>query len=406
MRKILKILALTLIALTVLSVSALCAPALISESAVLIDADTGQVLYNKDMHAKRYPASITKIATVICGLEKLELSDKIVMSYDAVFSVSRDASHIALDTDEELSVEDAAHAALLMSANEACNGIAELASGSIDAFVDDMNELAVRAGAKGTHFANANGLRDSDHYTTAYDMAMICRYALKNEDFKRIFGTYKYTMAPTNKQPEQRLFVNQHEMISVPNMRYDGIVGGKAGWTQDAQYTLVTAAERDGRTLIAVVMKSPQNNNKYTDTKALFDYGFENFELLTLENFDIPKGDYSIEAPISLTVPKGTSKSDLSFLRVSEPDGEYLRISLNDGTELGTFPCESEVSAANVPPIEEEEPEKKRIHPILLLGLVLLSIIGLFALFILGIIIRKEIYRARRRRRRRRRMGK
>ncbi len=403
MRKLLRITALTFIACVLLISSALCAPALISESAVLIDADTGQVLYDKDMHAKRYPASITKIATVICGLEKLELSDRIVMSYDAVFSVSRDASHIALDTDEELTVEDASYAALLMSANEACNGIAERASGSIDAFVDDMNALAVRAGAKGTHFANANGLRDSNHYTTAYDMAMICRYAIKNEEFRKIFGTYKYTMAPTNKQPEQRLFVNQHEMISVPDMRYEGIIGGKAGWTQDAQYTLVTAAERDGRTLIAVVMKSPQNNNKYTDTKALLDYGFESFELLTIENSDLPKGDYAIEAPITLTVPNGTVKSDLFFERVSEPDGEYLRISLNDGTELGTFQCESEISAANLPADETEEPEKKRIHPILLLGLVLLSIIGLFALFILGIIIRKEIYRARRRRRRRRR---
>ena len=382
-----------------LCLPAFAAPSLISESAVLIDADTGQVLYNKEMHTKRYPASITKIATVICGLENAELSDKIVMSYDAVFSVSRDSSHIALDTDEELTLEDAAHAALLVSANEACNGIAELAGGDIPTFVDMMNEMAKDAGALGTHFANANGLRDPEHYTTAYDMAMICRHAIKNPDFLRIFGTYRYDMAPTNKQPEERHFINQHSMISIPEFMYDGVLGGKAGWTTDAQYTLVTAAERDGRRLIAVVMKSPRNNDKYTDTKALFDYGFENFDTLNVTTADLPQEEnYVLDAPVKILVPAGTKKDELLISPVSQKGSDCINISLSDGTEIGTFPC----SVDHVPTAVVQEPQKEGLHPILILGMVLLSVFGLFALLIAGIAIRKKIYRARRRRKRRR----
>ncbi|MBR5543036.1 MAG: D-alanyl-D-alanine carboxypeptidase [Oscillospiraceae bacterium] len=402
MSRFLKFAALCFFAALALNLSAIAAPSLISQSAVLIDAKTGQVLYDKAMHEKRHPASITKIATVICGLENASLSDKIVMSYDAVFSVSRDSSHIALDVDEELTVEQASYAALMMSANEACNGIAELAGGDIPTFVEMMNEMARNAGALGTHFANANGLRDPEHYTTAYDMAMICRHAIKNPDFKKIFGTYKYDMAPTNKQPETRHFVNQHSMISIPEFLYDGIVGGKAGWTQDAQYTLVTAAERDGICLIAVVMKSPRNNDKYTDTKALLDYGFENYEKLTLSTADLPRGNgYKLEGGLDILVPKGTSKSDLVITATMENGKDYINVALYDGEEIGRFPCSVTINAAKTVPVQSDS-AKSGIHPLAALGIALLSILGLFGLLLLGIIIRKKIYRAIRRRKRRR----
>ncbi|MBE6965683.1 MAG: D-alanyl-D-alanine carboxypeptidase, partial [Ruminococcaceae bacterium] len=261
-----------------LTVTAFAAPPeLVSESAVLIDAETGQVLYDKEMHKQMYPASITKILTVITGLEKLSMTEKMTMSHYAVFSLPVGSSHIALDEGEEITMEQAVYAALLMSANDACNGIAEKAAGSIEAFTEMMNETASRAGAKNSNFVNAHGLSDDNHYTTAYDMAMICRYALKNQTFRKVFSTYKYVMSPTNKQPEKRTFVNQHYMVSVPDMKYDGIIGGKAGWTSVSKCTLVTAAERDGRCLIAVVMKCVKDKDKYADTKALLDWGFENF---------------------------------------------------------------------------------------------------------------------------------
>lgn len=386
------------------SASAFAAPDLISESAVLMDANTGQVLYDKQMHTQRYPASITKIATVICGLENGDLDDKIVMSDEAVWSVSRDSSHIALDVGEEITLEQACYAALMMSANDACNGIAENSSGTIEAFVDVMNETMARAGAKNTHFANANGLRDSNHYTSAYDMACITKYALKNPDFKKIFGTYKYTMPPNNKQPEQRLFVNQHSMISMPEFLYDGIIGGKAGWTTDAQYTLVTAAERDGRTLIAVVMKSPRNNDKYTDTKALLDYGFSEFDTLTITSADLPRGSgYKLDGHVSVSVPKGYTRDDVKVETMMEDGCDYVVLSSLDGSEIGRFPCTVSIDASAEAPANARKTTNSGFSwktPLLILGGVVLSVIGLFLLLILAIIIRKKIYRAIRRRRR------
>ncbi len=377
------------------------APALISESAVLIDAKTGQVLYDKEMHKKQYPASITKIATVIVGLEHAELSDRIVMSEEAVFSVARDTSHIALTTDEEITFENAAYAALLMSANDACNGIAEHVSGDIASFVTLMNESVASYGAKNTHFSNANGLKDENHYTTAYDMAMICRHAIENQTFRKIFGTHTYEMPPNNKQPERRYFANQHSMIADPEFKYEGIIGGKAGWTTVAQYTLVTAAERDGRELIAVVMKSPRNDDKYTDTKARLGYGFSEFVEISPDS-----GGFSVEDSIALLVPKGTEKSDITAESVLVDGKERVSFRLSEApptmpATLGIFPIKERDRAVNTSSVgTHREEDRGGISFFAIIGIILGTIIALIALLLLGIIIRKKIYRMRRRRRR------
>lgn len=395
---------LILLFICLLSVPSLAAaPSLISESAVLIDGDTGQVLYNKSMDKKQYPASITKIATVITALENASLSDKITMSDEAVFSVSRASSHIALDVGEEITLEQACYAALLMSANDACNGMAELVSGKISEFVKLMNDTAAAAGARGTHFSNANGLKDSDHYTTAYDMAMICRYAIKNKDFRKIFGTYKYDMPPNNKQPLTRHFVNQHSMISDPAFKYDGIIGGKAGWTTAAQYTLVTAAERDGHTLIAVVMKSPRNNDKYNDTKALLDYGFSEFEPVTYTTSDLGGSNRTLESPITVFVPKGVGKNGITSETVMENGKDLLKLTLNAPhdlmqQEIGKFPYSVSIDVSS--PASSPSTGAGGMQVVFI---VLSVIIGLAVLFIATIIIRKKIYRMRRRYRTRRR---
>lgn len=392
--------------ISLLFCTASAAPSLISESAVLMDAETGQVLFDKNMHEQKHPASITKIATVICGLENGNLSDKITMSESAVFSVSRNSSHIALDVGEELTLEEASYAALLVSANEACNGIAEHCGGTIENFVSMMNKTAKDAGAKNTTFVNANGLRNEHHLTTAYDMACITRYALRNDDFRKIFGTYKYTMAPTNEQPEERLFVNQHYMISDPALLYDGFIGGKVGYTTDALCTLVTAAERDGRTLIAVVMKSPRDYDRYTDTKALLDYGFDNFHTLTVTKADLPSDkDYRLEKNIEINIEKGISVNDLTITAKDEGGETFIVVSSPAGEELAKVPCtvaDKETVHVFTPPPKSE----KKMSPVAVLGLVVLAIVGLLIflilLLVLAIIIRKKIYRARRRRRRRR----
>lgn len=380
------------------------APELVSESAVLIDAETGQVLYDKEMHKQMYPASITKILTVITGLEKLPMTEKMTMSHYAVFSLPVGSSHIALDEDEEITMEQAVYAALLMSANDACNGIAEAAAGSVDAFTDMMNETAVRAGAKNSNFVNAHGLSDDNHYTTAYDMAMICRYALKNETFRKVFGTYKYVMAPTNKQPEKRTFINQHYMVSVPDMKYDGIIGGKAGWTRVSKCTLVTAAERDGRCLIAVVMKCVKDADKYADTKALLDWGFENFSEVSYDTSDLPASGYAFDKPVELLLSPGKTREDVTLSVTMEDGIDYAVFSYADGEEILKTPCSVSIDVSAKTDGEIRRDTVKGIIGGIIRGvaIIVLCIVGAFVLLCVAIIIRKRIYRAKKKKRRRR----
>lgn len=158
-------------------------PNVSSEAAVLMDAGTGQILYQKNMDQKEYPASTTKIMTVLLALENGEFDDVLTMSHDAVFSILRGSSHIALTTDEQITLEQAVYAALLASANDAANGIAEYVSGSMEAFAEKMTERAHELGAINTHFVNAHGLDDENHYTTAHDLALIMQEAIKHEEF-------------------------------------------------------------------------------------------------------------------------------------------------------------------------------------------------------------------------------
>ncbi len=251
-------------------------PQIVSESAVLMDAKTGQVLYEKNMHMKLYPASITKILTVLLGIENSRLQDTITMSHGAVFSIPRGASHIALDEGEQITMEQALMAAMLPSANDASNGIAEHVSGSVASFAGLMNQRAREAGAINSHFVNPHGLPDEAHVSTAYDMAMITRAAIQNDTFRKILGTVRYTIPPSNKQKEARDLWSEHRMLTTNRFYYEGVIGGKTGYTQVSQNTLVTVAQRGERELIVVAMKS-QGYNVYNDTIALFDYGFDQF---------------------------------------------------------------------------------------------------------------------------------
>lgn len=251
-------------------------PQLVSEAAVLMDAKTGQILYEKNMHTQLYPASITKILTVLLGLEKGQLQDKVTMSRLAVFSILRGSSHIALTEGEEITLEQALMAAMLPSANDASNGIAEHISGSVEDFAVLMNQRAGEAGALNSNFVNPHGLPDEKHVSTAYDMAMITRTALQNDKFREILGTVRYTIPPTNKQPQSRDLWSEHRMLTTNRFYYEGVIGGKTGYTAVSQNTLVTAAKRGDRELIVVVLKSPAYG-VYTDTIALFDYGFNQF---------------------------------------------------------------------------------------------------------------------------------
>lgn len=293
-------------------------PQLQSETAILMDAATGQILYQKDINEKMYPASITKIMTGMLALKNSQLTDIITMSYDAVFSIDRDSSHVALDVDEQVTLEQAMYALSIESANDAANGIAELVGGSMERFVSMMNNAAKEIGAENTNFVNAHGLFDENHYTTAYDMAKITAAAIKVPGFTDFFSATYFEVPPTNKQPDTRYFRNANKMLN-GEIPYDGIIMSKTGWTTESQNTLITVAQRDETTLIAVVMKSSISAYKWDDTVQLLDYGFSQFYRTELSLSQIApqlkidaKSELSEPRAISLLLPSGTNADELS----------------------------------------------------------------------------------------------
>lgn len=251
-------------------------PKIEGESAILVDMVTGAVLYSKNADKVQYPASITKIMTSLLAAEHLNMKDKIVMSQSAAYGITiSDSSSIYADTGEEFTTEQAMMAVMLQSANEMTLALAEETSGSVKKFVELMNLKAKQLGCTGTHFNNPNGLPDELHYTTASDMAKIARAAWYNPTFRKYTTTTYYEIPPTNKFAKTRYLLNHHKMMKGNTYAYEGVMGGKTGYTDAAGNTLVTYAKRGNMRLVSVVMKSI--NGAYADTAALLDYGFNNF---------------------------------------------------------------------------------------------------------------------------------
>ena len=314
-------------------------PQIYAESAVVIEASTGTILYNKDMDQVNYPASITKIMTALLTVENCAMDEVVTYSYYATHSIEVGSSSIGTTEGEELTVEESLYALLLMSANECGNGLAEHIAGSVEAFADMMNAKAAELGCTNTHFVNPHGLPDDNHYTTAHDMALILKAALQNEHFVRIAGTAKYNMRATNKDDEITYMTNHHYMIApyrgVTRYLDYTVIAGKTGYTDLAMGTLVTAAERNGMTLLVVTMHTRPTGvygtPLFDDTALLLDYASENFSKLNVAanetNFSLENsgffhtgssifGQYKplieIDRNDDIILPNGASFSDAS----------------------------------------------------------------------------------------------
>lgn len=263
------------------------APELYSEIAILMDADTGAILYEKNAHAKAYPASTTKLMTGLLTVENCNLDEVAYTSYAAASSVGLEDSNIGAKVGEEFTIEQCLYALLVHSANEVAYVLAEHIAGDLPSFVMMMNMRAEELGALNTHFNNASGLHDIYHYTTAYDLAMIGRGCLNNATFIS-FDSYSgyYIMSPTNKTSVSRTLIPRNEMLKGGDYYYEYCKGGKTGFTDEAMYTLVTFAEKNGVRLIAVVLRSGKNK-RFEDCTKLFEYGFSNFTRHTPAESDI-----------------------------------------------------------------------------------------------------------------------
>ncbi len=306
-------------------------PTVSAEAAILMDADTKTILYEKNAHEQHYPASITKLMTALLAIENLEPTQQITFSKDAIYSIEPGSSHIGIKVDEVLTVDEALHGLLLMSANEVANGLGEAVSGSLDAFANRMTERAKELGAQNTHFVNANGLHDENHYTSAYDMALIGSYLAENDYFLKIMKDLTYEIPPTNITDETRYLYQQHYMLNPARnakLYREDVIGGKTGYTDQARHTLVTMAKQGDTTLVAVMLHSDKPAI-YTDTSALFDYGFASYESLklhtsdeivkTLPSYLVKSGQayqnanygLSLSDDVLVTVPHSVSKDDI-----------------------------------------------------------------------------------------------
>ena len=273
------------------------APETLSPGVILMEESTGTILYEKNSDEAHYPASITKIMTTLLVLENGNLSDMVTFSDDAINNT--EGSGIARDYGEQMTLEQCLYGVMLESANECAYAVAEHVGGTVENFVDMMNAKAKELGCTNTHFANPHGLQDENHYTTAHDMALIAQAAYQNETFRIIIGTKMYTIPPTNKHAEETVLRNHHDMLCTyhnANRKYlyPYCVGGKTGYTATANSTLVTYAEKDGMTLICVVMNT-QSPNQFIDTVNLFDYAFDNFQVLNVAENDT---NYSAETTV------------------------------------------------------------------------------------------------------------
>lgn len=298
---------------------------LASQAAVLMDGNTLTVLYEKNMNEPLYPASITKLMTALLAMEALEPEQVLTVSQSAVNAVPRTSSHISLLPGEQLTVEDALYAIGMESANDAANVLAEAVAGSLEAFAALMTRRAQELGAVNTYFANANGLPDSSHVTTAYDMALITAAALRQEGLSTYFSTVNYTFPATNLSAA-RSFVNKDRLLPGGQYYYQGVLLAKTGWTSSAQGTFAAAVKQGNTTLIAVTLKSPMLEDKYQDTHKLLDYGFTHYSAVEVSGEQITaRLDLGEFTPVggqhfSYLLPTGTLFTDIQYYLEEDVD--------------------------------------------------------------------------------------
>ena len=301
-----------------LSISAIAAPvwpdgpSISAEGGILMDGNSGAILYAKNIHEQYFPASITKILTALIILENCSMDEVVTFSHNAVYNVETNSSNANLEEGDRLTVLDCLYAMMLKSANEAANALAEHVAGSTEAFSAIMNARAISLGCTDSHFNNPSGLNDPDHYTSAYDMALIAQAAFQNETFAQIASTLYYDLPPTKRNPDGLRIYPGHQMIkkNSPNY-YAGAVGGKTGYTTLAGNTLVTCAKRGNMQLITVVLNGHRTH--YIDTRAMLNFGFRNFRSLEIAEFDTTYTSVDNDLTIA-----GLPVTDLSVIRVQE----------------------------------------------------------------------------------------
>lgn len=365
-------------------------PQIYSEAGIVMDIDSGAILYAKNIDDPHYPASITKVLTALVALEHSELTDTVTVKQEDVSFLKSGDNHIGLKVNEEITMEDALHGTLLASGNEVAHAVASSIEGGYEHFLELMNEKAKELGCKNSNFVNTHGLHDDEHYTSARDMALIGAAAFQNEQFREINGTHLYTIPETNITAETRSFEHHHKMMfDWRSQYYEYCVGGKTGYTDKALNTLVTFATKDGLNLVSVVLRTHGSGNTYVDTKAMLDYAFDNFTKVPVTKDMVDaKGLKSIAADSYVLLPKDITFEELKAV-VSEPkelgnkNGEvvysYEGVVVGKVTTTITDEYYNEIHGIKE---QEKKPEKKsKGQPVILI--VAEVILGIFLVFVI-----------------------
>lgn len=393
-------------------------PSLVAQYAVLLDYETGKVLYDKNGHEKLYPASTTKLWTAYIVLKKVpDLNTVITMeNLPAV-----EGSSMYLKDGESFTVKDLLYSLMVHSSNDVAEVLANYVSGSIEEFAKLMNEEAKAIGAKNTHFNNPHGLPDENHFTTAYDMALMSREAMSNDVFREIVKTERIQYPGTEAYPYERHFVNTNKFLQSSDkinykgqqidIKYDIVDGIKTGFTDDAGKCLVSSAVKNNMRVISAVFKSV-GDDLYLDSRTLIDYGFDNYQSNTI----IDKADHVGREKVSFTkqkeliyepkhgyklvLPKNVSVSDYTV----KPKLDKIDLPVKKGDKVGTLEIYNKkeleakidlVATSELNSIFSFITENKSLLNILKIALIIVLVI--FVL-VIALIIRKKVRRKNRRR--------
>ena len=268
-------------------------PAIGAQAAILMDANTGAILYAKNIHEKLYPASITKLLSTYVAIQECELDEMVTFSEDAVYSINWwEDANMGVYAGSSLTLEEVLYGILVGSANEAAYAVAEHVSGNLESFSTLMNKTAKELGCLNTNFVTPNGIHDENHYTTAYDMALIAKAFFSNETLTKMSSTTRFDVPVTENQTREGLILTaKSQLLPGKPYAYQPLVGTKTGYTDQARQTLVSCAEKNGLKLICVILKE-ESPAQFTDTIELFNYGFENFEAISLDGIN---NEYAID---------------------------------------------------------------------------------------------------------------
>lgn len=321
-----------------------------AEAGIIVEVNTGKTIYEKNIEEQNYPASVTKILTAIIVIEKCDLDEVATASKTAVENIPEGYVVAPLSVGEEMKIKDLLYALMLKSANDAAYVLAEHVGGSIDGFSDIMNQKAKEIGCKNSHFVNPNGIHNQNHYTTAYDMYLIAKYAMENKTFAKIVSTYEYTLPATNKyKSKDRVMKNTNDFVN-PNSSYynENVRGIKTGTTLQAGNCLITDTAKDGLEFITVVLGAKTSNGKFYETNKMINYAFDNYTLTNMHKkddiIDTIEVDKATEETKKLNLIISDEITVMNNKKITKNDikpevklNDDIVAPINRGQELGTI---------------------------------------------------------------------